>query len=51
MVDGDGDIATNVYNDDDDDEDDFEYYSYEDEDSDPNEEYIDNANAVELKTT
>ena len=50
MVDGDGDIATNVYNDDDDDEDDFEYYSYEDEDSDPNEEYIDNANAVELKT-
>ena len=48
MVDGDGGIATNVY---DDDDNDFEYYSYEDEDSDPNEEYIDNANAVELKTT
>ena len=40
MVDGDGGIATNVY---DDDDDDFEYYSYEDEDSDPSEEYIDNA--------
>ena len=48
MVDGDRDIATNVY---DDDDDDFEYYSYEDEDSGPNEEVIDNANAVELKTT
>ena len=48
MVDGDRDIATNVY---DDDDDDFEYYSYEDEDSDPNEEVFDKANAVELKTT
>ena len=48
MVDGDRDIATNVY---DDDDDDFEYYSYEDGDSDPNEEVIDKANAVELKTT
>ena len=48
MVDGDRDIATNVY---DDDDDDFEYYSYEDEDSDPNEEVIDKANAVKLKTT
>ena len=48
MVDGDGDIATNVY---DDDDDAIEYYSYEDEDSDPNKEFIDNANAVQLKTT